>query len=134
MIKRLTRLGCCRSAERASRGAWGLWRAAGIKERRQCLGERLLHDYVIAIGCEHALEFRQLSLRGSQIEWRYIKNRVLDWYHKQVPTNNPRTHLVPQRQLLGDFRILIDQRFNLERTVDELIFGKLINNQLAVVG
>jgi hypothetical protein len=35
--------------------------------------------------------------------------------------------------LLGDVGVLIDQR-DLERPVDELLLGKLIDNQLAIVG
>src|SRR5262249_23970186 len=69
-----------------------------------------------------------------QIKGRYIENRDLNRDYKQVSADHPRAHLVPQRELLGDFRTLINQRFDLEWTVDELVFGKLIDNQLAVVG
>src|SRR5262245_21999518 len=69
-----------------------------------------------------------------QIKRRHIENRVFDWDHKQVAANDPRTHLIPQCELLRDFRILIDQRLDLEWTVDELIFGKFIDNKLTVIG
>ena len=56
----------------------GRWHSAVCEERRQCLGERLLHYHMIAIGGDHALELRQLSLFRPQIKRRYIENRVLD--------------------------------------------------------
>src|SRR5215472_3812808 len=57
-------------------------RGAGFhEERRQCLGERLLHYNMLAIGCDHALELWQVSLHRTQIERRYIENRVLDRDH-----------------------------------------------------
>src|SRR6516162_3401494 len=49
-------------------------RGAGFhEERRQCLGERLLHYHLLAIGCDHALELWQVSLHRTQIERRYMK-------------------------------------------------------------
>src|SRR5436309_15866237 len=90
---------------------------------------------MFAIGCDHAFQLRQMSLLRSQIERRYIKDRVLDRDHKQVRTAyHPRTHLIPQRDLLRYLGALIDPRFDLEWPVDELLLGKLVDDQLAVVG
>src|SRR3979490_3084135 len=90
---------------------------------------------MFTVGCDHALQLRQVSVLRSQIEWRYVKDRVLDRDHKQVRTAyHPRAHLIPQRELLRDLRILIDPRLDLKRPVDELILRKLVDDQLAVVG
>src|SRR6185295_15394636 len=90
---------------------------------------------MFTIGCDHAFQLRQVSVLRSQIERRYIEDRVLDWDHKQVRTAyHPRAHLIPQRDLLRYIGALIDPRFDLERPVDELLLGKLVDNQLAVVG
>jgi len=90
---------------------------------------------MFAVGCDHALELRQVSVLRSQIERRYIKDRVLDRDHKQVRTaDHPRAHLIPQRDLLRYLGTLVDPRFDLERSVDELLLGKLVDDQLAVVG
>src|SRR5882757_5656733 len=90
---------------------------------------------MFTVGCNHAFQLRQVSVLRSQIERRYIEDRVLDRDHKQVRTaDHPRAHLVPQRDLLGYLGSLIDPRFDLEWPVDKLLLGKLVNDQLAVVG
>src|SRR6201988_1170500 len=90
---------------------------------------------MFAVGCDHTLQLRQVSVLRSQIERRYIKDRVLDRDHEQVRTAyHPRAHLIPQRDLLRYLRILIDPRFDLEWSIDELLLGKLVDDQLAVVG
>src|ERR1035441_6916088 len=90
---------------------------------------------MFTVGCDHTFQLRQVSMLRSQIERRYIKDRVLDWDHKQVRTTyHSRTHLIPQRELLRDLRILIDPRLDLKRPVDELVFGELVDDQFAVVG
>src|SRR4029079_27705 len=90
---------------------------------------------MFTVGCDYALQLRQVSVRRTQIERRYIKDRVLDRYHKQVRTAyHPRAHLIPQRDLLGDLCALIDACFYLEWSIDELLLGKLVDDQLAVVG
>jgi hypothetical protein len=59
---------CRRACERRSRrDTRGHWRGAGFEERRQCLGECLLHHHMIAIGCDHALEREVASA------WRHSK-------------------------------------------------------------
>src|ERR1700752_5235962 len=90
---------------------------------------------MFAVGCDHTLQLRQVSVLRSQIERRYIKDRVLDRDHEQVRTAyHPRTHLIPQRDLLRYFGTLIDPRFDLEWSIDELLLGKLVDDQLAIVG
>src|SRR3982074_161567 len=90
---------------------------------------------MFAVGCDHAFQLWQVSLLRSQIERRYIKDRVLDRDHKQVRTAyHPRAHLIPQRELLRNLRILIDPRLDLEWPVDELLLGELVDDQFAVVG
>src|SRR5262249_50827292 len=69
-----------------------------------------------------------------QIKRRPIESRVFDWDHKHGAANDPGTHLIPHCEWRRDFRMLIDQRRDLEWTVDELIFGKFIDNQLTVIG
>src|SRR5713101_9934343 len=89
---------------------------------------------MLTVGCDHTLQLRQVSLLRSQIERRYIKDRVLDRDHKQVRTAyHPRAHLIPQRELLRDLGILIDPRLDLERPVDELLLWELVNDQFAVM-
>src|SRR2546430_4218910 len=89
---------------------------------------------MFAIGCDHAFQLRQVSVLRSQIERRYIKDRVLDRDHKQVRTTyHPRAHLIPQRDLLRYLGTLIDPRFDLQWSIDELLLGKLVDDQLAVV-
>src|SRR5271169_3666821 len=76
-----------------------------------------------------------MSMLRSQIERRYIEDRVLDRDHKQVrAAYHSRAHLIPQRELLRDLRILIDPRLDLKRPVDELVLGKLVDDQFTVVG
>src|SRR4029079_13192795 len=41
---------------------------------------------MFTVGCDHALQLRQVSVLRPQIERRYIKDRVLDRDHKQVRT------------------------------------------------
>src|SRR5258708_9228221 len=90
---------------------------------------------MFAVGCDHALQLRQVSVLRPQIERRHIKDRVLDRDHKQVRTAyHPRAHLIPQRDLLRYLGALIDPRFDLEWSIDELLLGKLVDDQLAVVG
>src|SRR5256885_16062662 len=90
---------------------------------------------MFTVGCDHALQLRQVSLLRPQIERRYIKDRVLDRDHKQVRTAyHPRSHLIPQRDLLRYLGTLIDPRFDLEWSIDELLLGKLVDDQLPVVG
>ena len=136
VVERLPRPICRGARERRSRcGTRSRRRSASFEERRQCLGERLLHHHMFTIRCDHAFELRQVSMLRPQIERRYIEDRVLDGDHKQVrAADHPRAHLVPQRELLGDFGILIDPCLDLERPVDELLLRKLVDNQLAVVG
>src|SRR5260370_9980596 len=90
---------------------------------------------MFAVGRDHTFELRQMSMLGSQIERRYIENRVLDRDHQQVRTAyHPRAHLVPQRELLRDLRSLIDPRLDLKRPVDKLLLGELVDDQFAVAG
>src|SRR4249919_1618605 len=90
---------------------------------------------MFTVGCDHALQLRQMSVLRPQIERRYIKDRVFDRDHKQVRTAyHPRAHLIPQRDLLGYLGALIDPCFDLEWSIDELLLGKLVDDQLAVVG
>src|ERR1700738_3727269 len=90
---------------------------------------------MFTVGCDHAFQLRQVSLLRSQIERRYIKDRVLDRDHKQVRTAyHPRAHLIPERELLGYLGILIDPCLDLERPVDEPLLGELVDDQLAVIG
>src|SRR5947208_13921607 len=89
---------------------------------------------MFAVGCDHAFQLRQVSLLRSQIERRYIKDRVLDRDHKQVRTAyHPRTHLIPQRDLLRYLGALIDPSFDLEWPVDELLLGILVEVMLVAV-
>src|ERR1700739_487241 len=79
---------------------------------------------MFTIGCDHTFQLRQVSVLRSQIEWRYIEDRVLDRDHQQVGTAyHPRAHLVPQRELLRDLGILIDPRLDLKGPVDKLFLG-----------
>ena len=41
--------------------------------------------------------------------------------------------LIPQRELSGKLRILIDARFHLERTVDEACFWEVVDDGGAIV-
>src|ERR1700737_718517 len=89
---------------------------------------------MLTVGCDHTLQFRQVSLLRSQIGRGYIKDRVLDRDHKQVrAAYHPRAHLIPQRELLRYLRVLVDPRLDLERPVDKLLLGELVDDQLAVV-
>src|SRR5437899_10630714 len=90
---------------------------------------------MFAVGCDHTFQLRQVSVLRSQIERRYIKDRVLDRDHKQVRTAyHPRAHLIPQRDLLRYLGTLVDPCFDLEWSIDELLLWKLVDDQLAVVG
>src|SRR6202158_2553848 len=90
---------------------------------------------MFTVGCDHTFQLRQVSVLRPQIERRYIKDRVFDRDHQQIRTAyHPRAHLIPQRELLRDLRILIDPRLDLKRPIDELLLGKLVDDQFAVVG
>src|SRR5260370_22346469 len=90
---------------------------------------------MFTVGCDHTFQLRQVAVLRSQIERRYVKDRVLDRDHKQVRTAyHPRAHLIPQRELLRDLRILIDPRLDLKRPVDELLLWEFVDDQFAVVG
>ena len=43
------------------------------------------------------------------------------------------TLLIPQRQLSGELRVLIDSRLDLQRSIDEFRFWKVINYRRTVV-
>src|SRR5215831_2719047 len=63
VVECLARPICCRASERRSRcGSRGRRRSASIEERRQCLGERLLHHHMFTIRCDHTFELRQVSM------------------------------------------------------------------------
>ena len=51
----------------------------------------------------------------------------------QVPADNPRSHLVPEGELLRYRGVLIDASLDLERAVDELFLWELVGDQLAVM-
>ena len=62
-------------------------RSIGFNEqRRQGLGERLLHHHMLAVGRDHTFQLRQVSVLRPQIERRYIEKRVFDRDHEQVRT------------------------------------------------
>src|SRR5258706_6298421 len=50
-----------------------------------------------------------------------------------MPTQNARPLLVPQRKLRGKLSVLIDTRFDLQRSVNQTRFGEVIDQQLAIV-
>src|SRR5260370_33824572 len=89
---------------------------------------------MLAVGRDHTLQLRQVSLLGSQIERCYIEKRGFDRDHEQVrATYHPRTHLVPQRELLRYFGSLIDPCLDLERPVGEPLLGGLVAERLPVL-
>ena len=44
-----------------------------------------------------------------------------------------RSLLVPQRQLSGELRVLIDSRLNMQRSIDQLRLGKVVDHRRSVV-
>ena len=52
----------------------------------------------------------------------------------EISADDPRAHLVPEGDLLRDLGVLVDARLDLERPVDELVLGELVDDQLAVIG
>ena len=129
-LARLFRGGACKRGRAAGCRRFG---ATLRKQRRQRRCERLFHHDLIAIGCDHPFELRQLSLLCPQIERRYIEDRVLDRDDQHVAADHARSQLVPERKLLRNVGILIDASLDLKRPVDELVLGELVDNQLSVV-
>ena len=50
-----------------------------------------------------------------------------------MSADDPRAQLIPQRKLARDLRVLIDPRLDLERAEHQLVLGKVVGDQLAVV-
>src|SRR6059058_4258617 len=68
-IERLLRATC-----RLARDGRLYRRSIGFNEqRRQGLGERLLHHHMLAVGRDHTFQLRQVSVLRPQIERRYIE-------------------------------------------------------------
>ncbi len=98
-----------------------------LEQRSQGNRKALLHHHTVAVRRDHSLEFRQLAGLRAKIKRRHIQKRVLDRHDQKIATNDTRAHLVPQRDLLRNIGVLVDARLDLERTVDELVLGKLVN-------
>src|ERR1700688_3165311 len=61
----------------------------------------------------HQTQLRHRAPLGLQVNWFRIQERASGWNHQQCPTPNVRTLLIPQRQLSGKLRILINSRLDL---------------------
>jgi len=119
----------------------GVRRALGLRcHRRRFLEEcpqgraqGLLHHHLVAIGRDHSFQLGQLAGLRTQVKRRDIENRALDGHDLEMAADDARTHLVPQRNLLGDLCILLDARLDLERPVDQLVLRESVDDQFAVV-
>ena len=53
---------------------------------------------------------------------------------REVPPNHLGAPLVPERELLGDERVLVDAGLDLPGAVDQLLFGEVVDDELPIVG
>ena len=69
-----------------------------------------------------------------QIDGFDVQKAVVEWNDNQVAANDAGATLVPQRELFGNIRLLVDKPFNLHRPHDEFLAGQLIGDEVAIVG
>src|SRR6476620_1644217 len=80
------------------------------------------HDDAVAGGCDQPLELRQLPAFSAEVKRLDIEQRVFNGNGEKIAANYSGAGLVPERKLLRDGGILIDARFYLCRTINELVF------------
>src|SRR5664280_500987 len=76
-------------------------------------------------GRDDLLDLGHLGTTGLQIDGFDIQQRAVDRQDEHVTPQDLRTLLVPERQRLGDRRILVDASLDLERTIDDTILAEL---------
>src|SRR6202043_2703518 len=59
-------------------------RSGFLEERCERASERLVHDHMVAIRCDHPLELRPLFCLRTEIQRRHIPDGILYRYHQQI--------------------------------------------------
>ena len=109
----------------------GRWRPEQGIDR---LMEPRLHHHLISGDHDNPLELRDIRPFGSKVNRFHIKERIVDGDNYQIASDDPAAFLIPQRQLLGYGRVLIDHGLNLDRTQCETFLGKLVDHQISILG
>jgi hypothetical protein len=53
---------------------------------------------------------------------------------REIPPDHLGAPLVPERELLGDERVLVDPGFDLPGSVDQFLLGEVVDDELPIVG
>ncbi len=99
----------------------------------QRLSHGSLHGHPVLIGHDHPLQLGNLYVLGDEIDGLDVQEGLFDGNDNQISTHDVRPPLVPQRQLTGDLRILIDAGFNLVGPVDQPLLRQLVDNNFPVI-
>ena len=79
----------------------------------QGLIEGFSHRNAVFVGHNHPGEDREAVLLGLQVERLHVQQRLLDGNHQQISLDRPGALAIPQRDLLGNHRILVDPSLDL---------------------
>ena len=78
-------------------------------------------------------QLRHGALLGLQINRLRVEQRLPAGNHQQAAADHVRALLIPERELAGELRVLVDARFDLLRAVDEARLGKVEDHGVAVI-
>ena len=78
-------------------------------------------------------QLRHRAVLGLQVDRLRVQQRPADRNHDQRAAQDIRPLLVPQRHLRRELRVLIDARFDLQRSVDESRLRKVVDDRRAVM-
>jgi hypothetical protein len=94
---------------------------------RRPVGEAILHRE------HHQPQLGHGAAIGLQVDGLRVEQRPPDRNDDEAAAAHVRALLVPQRQLSGQLRVLIDARLDLQGPVDQLGLGEVIDQGLAIV-
>ena len=81
----------------------------------------------------HEAQLGHGAALGLQVDRLGVDQRLAAGNHQQRSAPHVRALLVPQRQLAGELRVLVDARLDLQRAVDQPGLGEVVDNGRAVV-
>ncbi len=97
--------------------------------------QRPLHDHDLSLAHDEPLQLGYFQLGGGfQINGLNVEDHLPHRQDDHLATRHLRPDLIPQGELLGDGRVLIDEGVDLRRTVDQLSLGEIVDDDLAVKG
>src|SRR2546428_13774119 len=74
------------------------------------------------------------SLLGRDVERLDIDEGALNGDDQEIPPDHLGAPLVPEGELLGDERVLVDPSLDLPRSVDQFLLREVVDDKLPIVG